>query len=105
MATLNPEAYEKNLLQWDRAVVGYIIGKLPVFTPFLQFLKKKWNPKGEIHLFLHGNGFFTVKFDLEEDLNSTLEGGPWTMDHRPFIIRKWSPQVHMEQERLSSIPL
>ncbi|KAK1295057.1 hypothetical protein QJS10_CPA16g00398 [Acorus calamus] len=38
-------------------------------------------------------------------MNSILEGGPWTMDHRPFILRKWSPQVRMEQERLSSIPI
>ncbi|KAK1285490.1 hypothetical protein QJS10_CPB20g00704 [Acorus calamus] len=65
MATLNPEAYENNLLPWDRAVVSYII----------------------------------------EDLKSTLEGGPWTMDHHPFILRKWTPQVRMENERLSSIPI
>ncbi|KAK1275686.1 hypothetical protein QJS04_geneDACA016795 [Acorus gramineus] len=32
-------------------------------------------------------------------------GKPWTLDHRPFILRKWTPQVRMEPERLSSIPL
>ncbi|KAK1278394.1 hypothetical protein QJS04_geneDACA016571 [Acorus gramineus] len=105
VAKLNPPAYAKNTSQWDQAVVGYIIGKAPVYTPFLQFLKTKWNPKGEMRLLLHGNGFFTVKFSLVEDMNSVLEGGLWTMDHRPFIIRKWSPEVRMEQERLSSIPI
>ncbi|KAK1277773.1 hypothetical protein QJS04_geneDACA022161 [Acorus gramineus] len=105
VATLNPSAYAKNTLIWEQAVVGYIIGKTPVYTPFLQFLKIKWNPEGEMKLLLHGNGFFTVKFSLAEDMNSVLEGGPWSMDHRPFIIRKWSPEVRMEQERLSSIPL
>ncbi|KAK1287514.1 hypothetical protein QJS10_CPB19g00925 [Acorus calamus] len=105
VASLNPEAYAKNIKQWDHAVVGYIIGKLPVFIPFLQFLRKLWKPKGDFQLLLHGNGFFTVKFDLEEDSRTVLEGGPWTMDYRPFILRKWSPDVRMEQERLSSIPL
>ncbi|KAK1267358.1 hypothetical protein QJS04_geneDACA002651 [Acorus gramineus] len=105
VATLKPEAYAKNIHQWDRAVVGYIIGKLPIFTPFLQFLKKLWNPKREIQLLLHGNGFFTIKFTLDEDLNAVLEGGPWTMDHRPFILQKWTPEVRMEQARLSSIPI
>ncbi|KAK1318898.1 hypothetical protein QJS10_CPB04g01154 [Acorus calamus] len=105
VASLRPESYAKQIQRWNQALVGYIIGKLPVYTPFLQFLKRLWNPKGEIQLLLHGNGFFTVKFDLEEDVNSVLEGGPWTMDHRPFILRKWSPDVRMEQERLSSIPI
>ncbi|KAK1316151.1 hypothetical protein QJS10_CPA05g01917 [Acorus calamus] len=27
------------------------------------------------------------------------------MDHRPFILRKWSPLTRMEQARLSSIPI
>ncbi|KAK1279941.1 hypothetical protein QJS04_geneDACA024090 [Acorus gramineus] len=105
VASLQPEAYAKNIRQWDNAVLGYIIGKIPVYTPFLQFLKKLWKPRGEIQLLLHGNGFFTVKFDQAEDATSVLEGGPWTMDHRPFILRKWSPEVRMEQERLSSMPI
>ncbi|KAK1272490.1 hypothetical protein QJS04_geneDACA015183 [Acorus gramineus] len=84
---------------------GYVIGKMPVYTPFLQFLKQLWKPKGHLILLLHGNGFFTAKFNLEEDLIAVLEGGPWTMAHRPFIIKKWSPDLRMEQERLTSIPV
>ncbi|KAK1326732.1 hypothetical protein QJS10_CPA01g01485 [Acorus calamus] len=68
-------------------------------------LRKLWNPKGEMKIHLHGNGFFTVKFDLVEDVTGVLEGGPWTVDHQPFILRKCSPFVRMEQERLSSIPV
>ncbi|KAK1312399.1 hypothetical protein QJS10_CPA07g00448 [Acorus calamus] len=34
-----------------------------------------------------------------------LEGGPWTMDNRPFVLKRWSPSVRMEQERLTSIPI
>ncbi|KAK1256906.1 hypothetical protein QJS04_geneDACA024128 [Acorus gramineus] len=105
VAALNPEVYSKHIKQWDQAIVGYIIGKIPVYTPFLSFLKKKWKPKGDFQLLLHGNGFFTVKFDLVEDFNVVLEGGPWTMDHRPFIVQKWTPEARMEQERLTSIPL
>ncbi|KAK1314811.1 hypothetical protein QJS10_CPA06g01720 [Acorus calamus] len=78
---------------------------MPVYTPFLQFLRNLWKPKGAITLLLHGNGFFTVKFGSEEDLLAVLEGGPWTMAHRPFIIKKWSPDLRMEQERLTSIPV
>ncbi|KAK1270276.1 hypothetical protein QJS04_geneDACA016183 [Acorus gramineus] len=27
------------------------------------------------------------------------------MDNRPFVLKKWSPSVRMEQERLTSIPI
>ncbi|KAK1283222.1 hypothetical protein QJS10_CPB21g01804 [Acorus calamus] len=105
VAVLNPSSYAPFIQLWDNAVIGYIIGKTPVYIPFVQFLRKLWKPKGDFSLLLHGNGFFTVKFNLAEDCNSILEGGPWTMEHRPFILKKWSPDVRMEQERLSSIPI
>ncbi|KAK1261476.1 hypothetical protein QJS04_geneDACA018742 [Acorus gramineus] len=105
VASLIPESYEKNIKQWENAVVGHIVGKILIFTPFLQFLQRLWNPKGEMKLHLHGNGFFTVKFSNVEDLNVALEGGPWTMGYRPFILRKWTPTVRMEQELLSSITI
>ncbi|KAK1327168.1 40S ribosomal protein S29 [Acorus calamus] len=90
---------------WANSLVGYIIGTKPVYTPFLQFLHRLWKPKGDFKLLLKGNGFFLVKFFLKEDMQSVLEGGPWTMNNRPFILRQWSPEVKMEQPRLTSIPV
>ncbi|KAK1257468.1 hypothetical protein QJS04_geneDACA024716 [Acorus gramineus] len=90
---------------WSNSIVGYIVGTIPVYTPFLQFLKKLWNPKGDFKLLLKGNGFFLVQFYLEEDLTAVLEGGPWTMANRPFIIQKWHPEVRLEQAKLTSIPI
>ncbi|KAK1310589.1 hypothetical protein QJS10_CPA08g00936 [Acorus calamus] len=102
---LDEEDYERALNKWGKAVVGYVIGKIPVYTPFLAFIKKLWKIKGDIQLSLQGNGFFIVQFDLQEDMQRVLEGGPWTMDNRPFVLQKWSPSVRMEQERLTSIPI
>ncbi|KAK1312102.1 hypothetical protein QJS10_CPA07g00429 [Acorus calamus] len=90
---------------WANSIVGYIIGINPVYTPFLQFLTRLWKPKGDFKLFLKGNGFFLVKFSLQEDMMAVLEGGPWTMSNRPFILRQWSSTVKMEHQRLSSIPI
>ncbi|KAK1310888.1 hypothetical protein QJS10_CPA08g00723 [Acorus calamus] len=97
--------YTSTLETWGKALVGYIIGTTPVYTPFLQFLRRLWKPKGEINLMLKGNGFFMVNFDNEEDLQEVLEGGPWTMASRPFVIHRWSPHSRMELERLTSIPI
>ncbi|KAK1313255.1 hypothetical protein QJS10_CPA06g01029 [Acorus calamus] len=69
------------------------------------FIKRLWKIKGDIQLSLQGNGFFMVQFDLQEDVQRVLKGGPWTMDNRPFVLQKWSPSVCMEQERLTTIPI
>ncbi|KAK1300219.1 hypothetical protein QJS10_CPB13g00935 [Acorus calamus] len=50
-------------------------------------------------------GKAVVGYVIEEDLARVLEGGPRTMDNRPFVLKKWSPSVRMEQERLTSIPI
>ncbi|KAK1270522.1 hypothetical protein QJS04_geneDACA004225 [Acorus gramineus] len=88
---------------WANSIVGYIIGISPAYTSFVQFLKGLWNPKGDFKVLLKGNGFFLVQFNLEEDMLAVLEGGPWTMSNRPFIIRKWMMESRMEQSQLTSI--
>ncbi|KAK1308199.1 hypothetical protein QJS10_CPA09g00975 [Acorus calamus] len=105
IAVLEEEEVAEAEAAWGNILVGYIWGKTPVFTPFLQFIKRLWRPKGELTLSLQGNGFFMVRFDLEEDLSHVLEDGPWSMDNRPFVIQRWNRNIRLERERLNSIPL
>ncbi|KAK1267276.1 hypothetical protein QJS04_geneDACA002709 [Acorus gramineus] len=90
VTVLDPVKYARSLQHWESAIVGYIIGK---------------KPQSSLPFFSSFRGYGSLKFDREEDMNSVVEGGPWTMDHRPFILRKWSPDLRMEQESLSSIPI
>lgn len=78
---------------------GYVIGIRPVYTPFLQFLRKQW--KGVFQ----GNGFFICKFSMEEDLNRVLEKGIWMMKGHPIVLRRWSKEIRLENDRLETIPL
>ncbi|KAK1304881.1 hypothetical protein QJS10_CPB11g01426 [Acorus calamus] len=105
IAVLEEEEVAEAEAAWGNILIGYIWGKTPVFTPFLQFIKRLWRPKGELTLSLQGNGFFMVRFDLEEDLSHVLEDGPWSMDNRPFVIQRWNRNIRLERERLNSIPL
>ncbi|KAK1283312.1 hypothetical protein QJS10_CPB21g01023 [Acorus calamus] len=105
LAIVEEEEYASSFSHWGNALVGYVIGTTSVFTPFLKFLRCLWKPKGEIRLMLKGNGLFVVTFENEEDMNAVLEGGPWTMASRPFVLQRWSPSSRMEQERLTSIPI
>ncbi|KAK1326680.1 hypothetical protein QJS10_CPA01g01522 [Acorus calamus] len=45
-AVLEEEEIKEAEAAWGFILVGYVWGKRPVFTPFLQFIKKLWKPKG-----------------------------------------------------------
>ncbi|KAK1281888.1 hypothetical protein QJS10_CPB22g00697 [Acorus calamus] len=105
LAILEEEEVAEAEASWGNILVGYVWGITPVFTPFLQFIKKLWRPKGEITLSMQGNGFFMICFDLAEDLTHVIEDGPWSMANRPFVIQKWNRSIRLERERLNSIPL
>lgn len=37
------------------------------------------------------NDYFLVKFDLQEDLNTVITEGPWTVQGHYLTVRRWSP--------------
>ncbi|KAK1281088.1 hypothetical protein QJS04_geneDACA014925 [Acorus gramineus] len=84
---------------WGHILVGYVWGKNPIYTPFVQFLHRLWNLKGVFTFSMQGNGFFMIL------LTKVLEGGPCSMDNRPFVIQRWTRNTKIEFERLSSIPV
>ncbi|KAK1308197.1 hypothetical protein QJS10_CPA09g00977 [Acorus calamus] len=105
VAILEEEEVAEAKESWGHILVGYVWGKNPVYVPFLQFLKRLWNPKGTFILTLQENDFFMIRFSLVEDLTKVLLGGPWSMDNRPFVIQRWNRDTKLEFERLSSIPV
>ncbi|KAK1297672.1 hypothetical protein QJS10_CPB15g01199 [Acorus calamus] len=95
--------YESSMDRWGKAMVGYVIGKILVYTPFLAFLKRLWKLR-RFSASSSRKWLFHSQL-LPRGGSEVLEGGPWTMDNRPFVLKKWSPSVRMEQERLTSIPI
>ncbi|CAL2266824.1 unnamed protein product [Prunus armeniaca] len=54
-------------------------------------LHQKWSLKGEWKLIDLVNDYFVVKFELEEDLNFVLTGGPWIIAGQYLVMQKWRP--------------
>ncbi|CAL9017859.1 unnamed protein product, partial [Prunus brigantina] len=50
---------------------------------------QKWSLKGEWKLIDLINDYFVVKFELEEDLNFVLTGGPWIIAGQYLVMQKW----------------
>lgn len=51
------------------------------------------------------NGFYMLKFSLQEDRDKVLELGPWNIFNKPFILTMWSTGCKFDKEGISSVPI
>ncbi|KAL6289824.1 hypothetical protein ACE6H2_007334 [Prunus campanulata] len=51
------------------------------------------------------NGFFIVRFVLEEDFLYVVTGGPWVVAGQYVVVKKWRPNVCAAKEHVSRITI
>jgi hypothetical protein len=51
------------------------------------------------------NGFFLFQFLLGENGSKVLEGGPWLIGGRVFILKKWERGLDVRKDLLQSVPM
>ncbi|XP_040375439.1 uncharacterized protein LOC112202328 isoform X2 [Rosa chinensis] len=99
-----------NKLDYDcrSAVIVKLMGK-PNSTNALDFmlrgLRRKWQLKGGWHLIDLPNDYFIVKFNLDEDMNQVLYGGPWILVGQTLVVQKWRPEFDPAEEKISRMAL
>ena len=53
---------------------------------------------------LEKNGFF-LKFSTKDECSRILQAGPWLFDGRVIILKQWLPDIGLERELLSLVPV
>lgn len=76
---------------WQNALIIKLLGRSHTYNYMLTKLQQKWSLKGGWKLVDLVNDYFVVRFDLEEDLNFVLTGGPWIVAGQYLIMQKWVP--------------
>ncbi|CAL8997683.1 unnamed protein product, partial [Prunus brigantina] len=74
---------------WQNALIIKLLGRSHTFNYLQSRLQQKWSLKGGWKLVDLINDYYVVKFDLEEDLNFVLTGGPWIIGGQYLIMQKW----------------
>lgn len=94
--------------EWRCAVVVKLMGKpnsTNTFDFMLRGLRRKWQVKGGWKLIDLPNDYFIVKFNLEEDMQHALCGGPWILAGQTLVVRKWRPDFDPTTEVIGSMAL
>ncbi|XP_025647149.1 uncharacterized protein [Arachis hypogaea] len=88
--TVTEEAKEILAEPYKDAIVIKVLGKNFSYTAITHKLKGVWRTKGGYEVLDVGFGYFLVKFDLLEDREKVLLGGPWMITGSYVAVKPWS---------------
>ncbi|CAL2225696.1 unnamed protein product [Prunus armeniaca] len=74
---------------WQNALIVKLLGRSHTYNYLRARLQQNWILKGEWKLIDLINDYFVVKFELEEDLNFVLIGGPWIIAGQYLVMQIW----------------
>lgn len=106
--SFSKKVHNKLDYDWRCAVVVKLIGKpnsVNAFDFMLGGLRRKWKLKGGWGLIDLPNDYYIVKFNLEEDMNSVLCGGPWILPGQTLLVQKWRPDFDPLEEKICRMAL
>ncbi|GKC81534.1 hypothetical protein Tco_1137251 [Tanacetum coccineum] len=66
--------------KFENTLVGYFVGKSVAFTPVKNYVTNTW-------------------------MNQVLEQGPWIIRNTPIILNKWSPDLSLCKDKVTSVPV
>ncbi|XP_057452894.1 uncharacterized protein LOC130744752 [Lotus japonicus] len=88
---------EKSVLEemcapWREALVVCLLGKKLGFRTMKLKLASVWKTVGDFDILDVDNGFYMVKFDMKEDRERVINGGPWMIFDHYLAVSTWSPE-------------
>ena len=92
MIYLDDNLFQELCLPWQDALVIKLLGKTVGFLVLRDRLRSLWRLQGGFEMVDVGNGFFMVKFDLEEDRYKVMTGGLWMVFDHYLAIQTWMPE-------------
>ena len=67
-------------------LIGKFMGIWPTEKALLNWISAKWKPKSHLDIQLGSKGFFTIIFNLLEDRDRVLEGGPYFFNSAELFL-------------------
>lgn len=80
-----------------------ILGKKVGFRIMQNRLTSLWKLVGGFELMDVDNGYYMVKFELEEDRKKVIGGGPWMVFDNYLSVAPWSPEFVSSIARVEKI--
>ena len=90
---------------WYQALIIKPFGRKVGYSFLASKIRSMWNPKGAMDCIDLGFDFFLIKFELKDDVDSILKGGPWFIGQHFLAIRQWEPEFQASIAMLSFVAM
>ena len=88
---------------WQHALIIKLFGRKVGFLFLNSKIHNMWNLVGRMEYINLGLDYFLVNFELVEDVEKILKGGPWFVGQHFLAIRQWEPKFKASSATFSPI--
>ena len=103
---IQPEQISEDVEYWkNHALICKFLG-LRLSLPVLDsWVRRVWNPEGNMEIVLAANNYFLVIFSCMSDRNRAFEGGPYFFNQVGLFIKPWHMGFNSAEEIPSRVPV
>ncbi|KAK8625158.1 hypothetical protein V6N13_090034 [Hibiscus sabdariffa] len=87
------EVFDAGIKVWGNSLVAQFLGKPPSSSSLVRLVNLIWGKFGEIVVNPAGENLFLFQFPSLESRDWVLANGPWHIQNKPIILRKWEPNL------------
>ncbi|XP_071699773.1 uncharacterized protein [Rutidosis leptorrhynchoides] len=91
--------------RYSNTLYGYFIGKRLAYPVVQNYVTNVWKKYGLEKTMMNAKGFYFFKFTSSQGMMDVMEKGPWMIRPVPIILNKWSANVSLSKEDLTSVPV
>ncbi|KAK0591926.1 hypothetical protein LWI29_010382 [Acer saccharum] len=102
---LSPELKIQLCKPWSNALILKIMGRPHSLNFMLLKLRQKWPLMGQWQLTDLEDGYFVARFQMHEDLEFVLTGGPWVIANQYLVVQKWRPNFVPGEDEIRHMPV
>ncbi|XP_039032991.1 uncharacterized protein LOC120168280 [Hibiscus syriacus] len=102
----SPEIIEAGISEWRLSLVGQFLGATPSFASLQRIVDSLWSKTlggSRVQVSYAGNNLFIFSFDSESARDWVLVNGPWHVQNKTLILRKWEPSFKSFSFNLTKI--
>ncbi|KAK8614048.1 hypothetical protein V6N13_122424 [Hibiscus sabdariffa] len=102
---LPSEVFNEGVSDWKLSLVGQFIGAAPNFVAPRRIVASLWGKDVLTMVSLAGSNLYVFSFANVTARDWVLENGPWHIQHKPLILRKWEPNLQRLDFDLTRMPI
>ena len=84
-------------------MVVQLIGRIPNFGYFQKMVRLLWEEEVDVRPV--GQNLFIIQFSSSETRERVLENGPWHIQNKPLIVRRWAPGMKSLEFDMTRLPV